>query len=189
MYQAQVLRKREEENYQNLDEFLTSLDLVLRIERADAYSLPRIAQLTQKTNQMNLTTRRYTEADIGAFIASDDRFVFAVSCDDKFGQNGIIGVLILESRDGDLCVDTFLLSCRVIGRNIEAAMLAFVAEFARARGGKRIIGKFFPTEKNRPAADMYEKMGFEKRDETTFVADPQAPTLVTPPYIRVSVED
>jgi FkbH-like protein len=186
MYREQTVRKEQQSRYANLDEFLESLQIEVQISPASDFSIPRIAQLTQKTNQMNATTRRYTEADVAAMASSRDRFVFGISAKDKFGDSGIIGVFILALERGECRIDTFLLSCRVIGRNIEAAMLAFILEFAKARGATAVLGEFLPTAKNAPAADLFPKHGFKKRTDTMFEADVEAHRVHAPGYIRVS---
>lgn len=188
MYQAQIARGEAEQSYGNVEDFLESLELEVAIDAAVPYSVPRIAQLTQKTNQMNLTTRRYTEADINAMIGDPDKFVFSVSSTDRFGDNGIVGVVILEADRNECRVDTFLLSCRVIGRRIENAMMAFVADFAKDNGARTLIGEFVPTAKNAPAMGMYEGFGFEPLDETRFSADLERWTLSAPSHIRVVLD-
>jgi FkbH-like protein len=171
MYQAQVARKQFETIYQSLDDFLANLEMEVFIERASNFTIPRISQLTQKTNQMNLTTRRYTDADIQSFVDAPDQHVFCVGAKDRFGDNGIIGVFILCFDKNTCRIDTFLLSCRVISRHIEDAMIAYIAEFAEKQGADVIIGEYLPTRKNKPAAEMYSGFGFEALDEARFKAD------------------
>jgi FkbH-like protein len=187
MYQAQAERRRDETQYSNLDDFLRSLDVGVAIEAATAFSVPRIAQLTQKTNQMNMTTRRYSEAEIRAFTTDPSAAVFAVSSNDRFGDNGIIGVLILRFSAGACTIDTFLLSCRVIGRGIEQAMMAFIAEFCSARGIYSLVAEFFTTAKNQPAAGFYERCGLQRTGDTEFAADLRNLPLKRPAHIRVDV--
>ena len=161
----------------------------MEISKAEPFSVPRIAQLTQKTNQMNLTTRRYTEAEIVDTIADPARNAFSIAARDKFGDNGIIGVIILE-LDGSKCrIDTFLLSCRVIGRKIEDAVMAFIADFAQRHGAKHLIGEFFPTAKNAPAAGMYEAMGFERLGDTQFRADLRMHDFASPSFIALKTAE
>lgn len=185
MYRAQAARAEHAKSYADLDDFLASLDIQVEISGAEPFSVPRIAQLTQKTNQMNLTTRRYTEAEIIDTIDDPSRAAFSIAARDKFGDNGIIGVVILEFDGSDCRIDTFLLSCRVIGRKIEDAMMAFIADFAERRGAKRLIGEFFPTPKNAPAASMYDGMGFERLAETRFSADLSEHQFASPPFIAL----
>ncbi len=184
MYRTQIFRKESEASFANLDDFLKSLEMEVTIEPATSFSVPRIAQLTQKTNQLNLTTRRYTEANIQLFMKSLDSHVFSVTAKDRFGDHGIIGVMILKQQDGRYLIDTFLLSCRVISRNIEDVMIAFIAEFVNRMDGTIVIGEFIPTNKNKPAAGMYEKFKFEKTNETFSQLDINEQLLPYPGYIK-----
>jgi len=186
MYQDQAVRREFEKSFDNLDEFLEGLNIEVKIEAATDFSVPRIAQLTQKTNQMNLTTRRYTESNIKAFVDGPDTYVFSVSSKDRFGDHGIIGVFILKINGEECFIDTFLLSCRVIGRNIEQSMIAFIADFARKRGIKTLIGEYIPTPKNRPAEDMYRTFQFERINETLFKANPKTQQFENPSYIKMT---
>lgn len=184
-YRAQAQRKEAEKGFENLHDFLKSLETEVGIAPAAAFTIPRIAQLTQKTNQMNLTTRRYTEADIVALVEDPAHFVFSVSSRDRFGDHGIIGVFILKI-DADSCfIDTFLLSCRVIGRGIEDSMAASIDGFARQHGLKKLKGEYIPTHRNKPAAGMYERLGFKKTSDTFFEIDLKESPLAPPSYIRL----
>jgi FkbH-like protein len=186
MYKEQVARKREQSQYTSLDEFLRSLAIEISIDPATSYSIPRIAQLTQKTNQMNTTTRRYTEAQVVDMVEGGRKSVFSVSARDKFGDSGIVGVFILDMAAPECRIDTFLLSCRVIGRNLEASMLRFIGDFARDNGATKLIGEFLPTAKNAPAAGMFPKLGFERRTETLFELDLTNGGVKAPDYIQVN---
>jgi FkbH-like protein len=128
-------------------------------------SLVRVAQLTQKTNQFNTTTRRYSEQQLTAMAASSDGHVYTVRVRDRFGDNGLVGVVITHDAAGSCEIDTFLLSCRVIGRTVETAILSFVAEQARVRGMKSLQGWFLPTKKNAPARDCYASHHFQVLEE------------------------
>jgi FkbH-like protein len=185
MYRAQAERRENEDRYSNLDEFLRSLEMEVAIDAATPFSIPRIAQLTQKTNQLNMTTRRYTEAQVGVFAADQERAVFSVSARDRFGDHGIIGVMILQFDKSDCLIDTFLLSCRVIGRGIEQAMTAFAADIGRARGARRVIGEFLPTAKNAPAAGIYQACGFVSISETQFERALGDAPLPYPSHVRL----
>lgn len=143
-----------------LEGFYRDLDMELEVVPVSAASLARAAQLTQKTNQFNVTTRRYTDADIARMAADPDWLTLTVTVRDRFGDNGIVG-LVLARRDGQaLDVDTFLLSCRVIGRTVETAMLALLCQAAARRGLGTIRGQVIPTAKNQPARDLFERHGF-----------------------------
>ena len=189
MYQIQTARKAQEERYSNLDDFLRSLEIVVRIEPATAFSIPRIAQLTQKTNQMNMTTRRYTEPQIQSFANDPNWSVYAVSSRDRFGDDGIIGVAMVRFPGEDCVIDTLLLSCRVIGRGIEQLIIAFVADAARSRGARRLVGEFFATAKNGPAAGVYAKCGFLPVDENQFQADLLETSFPYPGHLDLSASE
>src|SRR5207302_6883274 len=120
----------------------------------------RAAQLTQKTNQFNLTTRRYTEQEIEVLAASPDWSVWTLKVSDRFADNGLVGVAILRHRGESAEIDTLLMSCRVIGRTVETAFLAHLLRQAEARGASRVEGWFRPTKKNPPAANFYRQHGF-----------------------------
>jgi FkbH-like protein len=187
MYRAQAERRQYEEDFSgaNLEEFLHSLEMEATIEAATSYSIPRIAQLTQKTNQWNMTTRRYSEAQIQGFVGDPAWGVYSIAAKDRFGDHGIIGVLVLRFDGPDAMIDTFLLSCRVIGRGIENAMVAFVAETARERRAEGLAGEFLPTAKNAPASRFYEESGFEKVTETLYRVHLPDTDLPYPGYVRL----
>lgn len=158
----QQLRRGLQEHAASLEGFYCSLEMVATISAATAATIPRIAQLTQKTNQFNLTTRRYTEQRIQEMANDPEWGVYSISVRDKYGDNGLVSVAITHTL-GDFCeIDTFLLSCRVIGRTVETALLAFLAQTARKNGVRILRGAFIPTSKNAPAKDFYEKHHFVK---------------------------
>jgi FkbH-like protein len=144
----------------SLDEFLRSLATEVIIAPVDEDSLARTAQLTQKTNQFNTTTRRYTEAALSQRATDPGWLALTVRVRDRFGDNGIVGVMLGRQDAEVLDLDTFLLSCRVIGRKVETVMLAYVCGQAKARGLLRLRGQIIPTKKNEPARDLYERHGF-----------------------------
>jgi len=157
-YRAQAERRKLETSATSLAEFYRTLGMRARIGRADAFTIPRIAQLTQKTNQFNLTTRRYSEAEIWSASQNPDCAVWWLELTDRFGPNGLIGVLILRRQQQDTWgIDTFLLSCRVMGRTAEDAFLAVIA---REMGASGLIGEYRPTAKNAVARDLYPRLGF-----------------------------
>lgn len=188
MYQSQVKRKEFSSNFESLDDFLKGLEMEVSIEDATSFAIPRIAQLTQKTNQLNMTTRRYTEANIKSISDDPDRSVFSVSVKDRFGDNGVVGVFILVIEEKVCKIDTFLLSCRVISRHIEDVMIAFISEYASKKGIFTLIGEYIPTRKNKPASEIYSKFGFEKIDDTHFRADLKSRTYTYPSYIHINIK-
>jgi FkbH-like protein len=160
-YAAQRRRAEAERTATTKEDFYRSLQQEAEIMPVTPATLPRVAQLTQKTNQFNLTTRRYTEQQI-ATLAADTRWrVYSIRVTDRYSDNGLVGAAITHDRDDACEIDTFLMSCRVIGRTVETALLAHLADAAQARGIRRLEGRFLPTKKNAPAADFYRDHGFE----------------------------
>ena len=154
MYLEQRKRIELKNEVSNLDEFLKQMDIKIKIKKADNFVIPRISQLTLKTNQFNLTTKRYQNEDILGFSEDENKIVEGVEVSDKFGNNGITGVYIVEKTDEEWIIDTFLLSCRVMGRGVEDIMLGELIERARKENIKKIKGKFIPTVKNKPAENF-----------------------------------
>jgi len=145
----------------DITDYLKGLDMVVTIQRAQDSNIPRIAQLTQKTNQFNMTTRRYQEADIRDFAVDESFLVAAVDVKDKFGDNGITGVVIVKKNSGSWEIDTILLSCRVIGRRVEQVMLGYVLKKLKETKFKTLTAEFIPTAKNIPAINFYKENGFK----------------------------
>lgn len=171
----------------SLEEFYRSLDMVAEVGRVDALTIDRVAQLTQKTNQFNLTTRRYSEAQIAATAADPAARVLWLRLRDRFGDAGVVGVAITRTVGAVTEIDTLLLSCRVIGRTVEEALLAAVAGEARAAGATRLVGTFIPTPKNAPARDFYRDHGFSPLerdgDETRWERDLTSAPVQPPVWI------
>jgi len=150
------------------DDFLASLGLRVSVVEAGEAQIARVAQLTQKTNQFNLTTIRRTEKEIRDLVAAPDATVYAAGVSDRFGDYGIVGVAIVETGTGAWTIDTFLLSCRVLGRGVERAFLAAIASDAAAAGAPALRGRYEPTRKNGQVAGFFADHGF---DATTGEAD------------------
>lgn len=180
-YGAQAQRLELSEKLGNYDSYLESLDMTLAVSAFDDVGLPRIAQLINKSNQFNLTTRRYSEADVRK-MADDGTLTFQARLSDRFSDHGMIAVIIArlqESTDGegaDLRIDTWLQSCRVLERGVEAALMNLVMDEAARLGVRTVIGEYIRTARNGMVADFYPKLGFERLEETdtgaTFVAEP-----------------
>jgi FkbH-like protein len=144
-----------------MDGYYRSLEMRLTIRPADEPSLARIAQLTQKTNQFTLTTRRYTEVEIRALLEKpEEAEVLSIALRDRFGDFGLIGAAILRYRDKAAVIDSFLLSCRALGRGVEDAFLVHIAELAKRRGRDALIGEYLPSRKNGQTRDFYPRHGF-----------------------------
>jgi FkbH-like protein len=191
MYAAQKQRAGAEQNFQSKEDFFRFLEQEAELEPVSDLTLARVAQLTQKTNQFNLTTRRYTEPQIAEMAKQPEWHIFSIRARDRFGDHGLVGVAIAHD-EGEQCeVDTFLLSCRVIGRTVETALLAHLAESAAQRGRKRLVGWFLPTKKNAPARDFYQQHGFERQETngagSLWALDLKSSTLRCPDWIQRKV--
>ncbi len=165
MYSQQEKRIEFENKVGDFDEFLKQMNIEVKINEADNFTIPRISQLTLKTNQFNLTTKRYKEDEIILFSKDQNKIIECAEVKDKFGNNGITGVYIIEKGKNEWIIDTFLLSCRIIGRGVENCMLSQIIEKARKEKIKTIKGKFIPTQKNKPAEKFYEDFGFSLEDD------------------------
>ncbi|MFN9546078.1 MAG: HAD-IIIC family phosphatase [Cyanobacteriota bacterium] len=188
LYHGERKRRRLQAGSDSLADYLTSLQLVAEIRNVDAVDLPRIAQLTQKTNQFNLTSRRYSEADIAAFAADRHTRVYGMRLRDRIDDLGLIGAAILRFSDDEAHIDTFLLSCRALGRGAETALLAQVTRAARRLGASRIHGAYCPTARNGQVADFYSRHGFSDEANSAGVSSwtlHASVELAPPAYIRV----
>lgn len=146
----------------SLDDYHRSLGMTATFAPFDAVGGPRIAQLVNKSNQFNLTTRRYTEGDVAHFAADPSFYTLQARLSDVFGDNGMISVVIAAKGAQAWEIDSWLMSCRVLGRRMEEAVLAEIVEAARADGAQTLIGRFIPTDRNMMVARHYEKLGFAK---------------------------
>ena len=167
MYQANAQRATAMAKIGNLDDYLASLDMVCTIRPFDSLGRARIAQLINKSNQFNLTTRRYTEGQVAQMQDDPDRFTMQVRLVDRFGDNGMISVVVFDRNGPDggadtWHCDTWLMSCRVLGRRVEEAVLAHIAQAAREAGAGYLTGDWLPTAKNKLVEKHFEKLGFSK---------------------------
>ncbi len=170
-YKANAERSSFAADAADLQGYLRGLDMKLVWSRFDAPGLARIVQLINKTNQFNLTTRRYAEQEVVDIMQASDAFGLQFRLIDRFGDNGMISVVIGRRQGEDVALDTWLMSCRVLGRQVEEATLGLVAEAARSLGARRLIGVFKPTAKNAMVREHYGKLGFTldacKADESS----------------------
>ena len=164
MYAQQRQRKQFENTVSNLDQFLKQMDIKVKIKQSNGFLIPRISQLTLKTNQFNLTTRRYQEEEIRKFSKDENFEVGCAQVLDKFGDNGITGAYIVKKNETNWILDTFLLSCRVMGRGVEDAMLSHILKDAKNNGIEEFKAEFIPTLKNKPAENFLSDFGFRKHD-------------------------
>ncbi len=189
LYQAQTRRGELRRSSRSLEEYYQGLDMVAEIEPLSALALGRAHDLIQKTNQLNMTVRRHSESALEEMAADPDTGVFTLKLADRFGDNGIVGLAIVRCQDATAVVDSFLLSCRVIGRTVETAFFAFLADWARDRGARRLLGEYVATSRNRPAVELYQQHGFERvesaGDRDFWQLDLSAVSFAWPPYIRL----
>ncbi|HET7849013.1 MAG TPA: HAD-IIIC family phosphatase [Pseudolabrys sp.] len=157
-YRANAARKKLAQSF-DLDGYLAELGIECNIRVNSGNDLVRAAQMTQKTNQFNLTTRRYTVADLARFVESNEHAVLMLDYRDRFGDEGSVGLAIVDLGQGQ--IDTFLASCRVIGRKVEDQLLDKAIQLCRGRGFNRIVGEYIPTRKNEIVASFYEDHGFK----------------------------
>lgn len=149
----------------DLGSYLLSLNMEITFQPFDAMGRSRIAQLMSKSNQFNLTTHRYTEEDVAAMQANPNYFTLQVRLSDLFGDNGMVSVVICRGLNKDLLeIDTWLMSCRVLGRSVEQAVLQELVTYGRGHGFSRLIGRYIPTEKNALVANHYQTLGFKHTD-------------------------
>ncbi|HVC89177.1 MAG TPA: HAD-IIIC family phosphatase [Acidobacteriaceae bacterium] len=159
-YKAQTQRAELERNATSRDQFLASMNIVCSFQSALEAPLARSVQLLAKTNQFNLTTHRYSAAKVEEFASLPGGQAVVVRVRDRFGDSGVVGLALARTLDATCVMDSLLLSCRVIGRGIETALLAQIAERAIRSGARRLLGEYIPTKKNSPCATFYEDHGF-----------------------------
>ncbi len=165
MYRANNARKQEENLYTDYDEYLRSLNMKGTIKAFEPVYMSRIAQLTNKSNQFNLTTRRYSQTEIESVAADKERITLYGKLEDKFGDNGVVS-LVIGRKDGDrLHIELWLMSCRVLKRNMEFAMMDELVRKCREERISRIIGYYYPTAKNAMVKEFYALQGFTKVSE------------------------
>ena len=165
-YAGNAQRSAQQAKFANYGEYLDSLEMTAEIDTFSPVYLERIAQLTNKTNQFNVTTRRYTLAEMESVAASPEYVPLYGKLTDKFGDNGLISIVVGHKEGTTLKLDLWLMSCRVLKRDMEFAMLDAVVSRARAMGVTHLNGTYLPTKKNGMVADLYEKLGFTRESST-----------------------
>ncbi|AKK72822.1 hypothetical protein OK18_09470 [Chryseobacterium gallinarum] len=164
-YQVEAQRVIALESFTNVEDFLKSMNMVSDVQAFNSFSKPRVSQLTQRSNQFNLRTIRYTEQDIENLMSSDDHHTISFTLEDKYGDNGLICVIVLEKKNEEtLFIDTWLMSCRVLKRGMEDFTLNTIVDIAQKNGYKYIVGEYLPTAKNQMVKDHYEKLGFTEQE-------------------------
>jgi FkbH-like protein len=161
-YREEAQRELTKTHFTNINEYLISLGMEIRLERFNAFNLPRIAQLMQRSNQFNLMTRRYGEAACEAMMSDPSIAPLTVKLADKFGDYGLISVVILKNAGSDLEIDEYLMSCRVLQRGVESFTMNNIFSYAARQGAKRVTGHYLPTKKNDMVKGFFKSFGFEK---------------------------
>lgn len=183
MYAAERERRASFERVGSLDDWLKTLDITVEAADVSAANIKRAAQLFNKTNQMNLSTRRLTERELLEWATDPARRLWAITVADRFGTSGLTGIVAIEVEGENARLTDFLLSCRVMGRRVEETMLYLAESHARAAGARAIVAEFVPTDRNRPCREFFEGTGMRLAGDNLFVRDldgaPQPPECVT----------
>lgn len=170
LYQAEFERTKLMMSFESIDGYLESLEMIGEAKPFDESKCSRIAQLTQRSNQFNLHTVRYTDADILSIVNDPNYVTLYYTLRDKFGDHGLVGVVIMKKKnEEELFIDTWLMSCRVLKRGMEEYIVNCFMHEAKERGFKRVYGEYIPTAKNVTVKDIYKIMGFEEISENSYV--------------------
>lgn len=165
LYHLEAKRTEAQKSFTSEDDFLSDLTMTSIVQSFTKFNYPRIAQLTQRSNQFNLRTIRYTEEDIKRIAESDEFKTFSFNLKDKFGDYGLIGIIILKkefaSDKRSLFIDTFIMSCRVLKRTMENFIINELVSYARENNFEKIIGEYIPTKKNEIVKNLYKELGFK----------------------------
>lgn len=160
LYQQEAERASYQRIYKNEADYLAGLGMTATIKPLDAFTVPRAAQLSQRSNQFNLRTVRYTEAEVLALASTPDYFPFTVSLTDKFGDYGIISFVVLKKEGEALFIENWMMSCRVLKRGVEETVLNGIVAIAKEAGCNTVVGEYLPTAKNGLVKDHYQNLGF-----------------------------
>lgn len=191
-YQTETLREESKSEFGNIEAYLESLNLEMYIYQDSKIHIDRMAQLTQKTNQFNLTTKRYTVSDIDSFVSSTEYLTVAFEIKDRFGGFGITGCSVSKISNDEAFIDTFLMSCRVLGRNVEFRFLDEIMVTLMELGVVKVKASYSRTNKNNQVVDFYDKAGFKVANKTNDKIDysislnEYTPTNIN--YIKVKYE-
>ncbi|HKQ71154.1 MAG TPA: hypothetical protein VJT73_17535, partial [Polyangiaceae bacterium] len=175
MYADERKRDQAQKQVGSIAEWLKSLDLKVRVEPVGPANLARATQLLNKTNQLNLTTRRMTEPELLEWSKDPLRSFWTVSVSDRFGDAGLTGLVGIEVEGDAVRIVDYVLSCRVMGRKVEETMAHLAVEAARARGASSVVATFLPTAKNKPCLTFWRSSGFANVDDREFRWDAREP--------------
>ncbi len=160
LYTAERKREALRVDVGSIDDWLRSLNIVVHVSPVNANNLARTTQLLNKTNQLNLSTRRFTEAELTAWLASSEHELWTVSVSDRFGDAGLTAIVSVDYEADLANVSDFVLSCRVMGRKVEETLLHLAVSAARRRGLSRVRARYLPTKKNNPTLEFFQRSGF-----------------------------
>jgi FkbH-like protein len=188
-YKANAQRADAQRTFANMDEYIRWLEMELTVADVNDLTLARAAQMTQKTNQFNLTTHRYTDTELRGKLTSGSR-IFTLSVRDRLGDSGITGLCIVDLVDETAHIDSLLLSCRILGKQIEEAFLSHILNHLKNRGIQTVHALYIPTEKNVQAKDFYDRQGFRKmaedEDGTRYKMDMSIHDFEINPYLKIA---
>ena len=171
-YRSEAGRVQLQQTFSSYDEYLQNLGMVAVAAPFDPFHYPRIAQLTQRSNQFNLRTIRHTEADVEALAQDPEHLTLYFTLKDRFGDHGLISVVVLDRQeDGVLFISQWLMSCRVLKRGMEEFIINRIMKTAREQGYRRVVGEYLPTPKNAMVAELYGRLGFQPEGAGLFSAD------------------
>lgn len=186
MYKANLQRDHLKKSTISIENFYYSLDMVANVGEIEDLNISRIAQMTQKTNQFNLRTQRYTEGDIKKFIQKPNNKVYFLSLADKYGDNGIVGTAIIQITNEVAFIDSFIFSCRALGRTAETALLNHIIADVSMDGLKKLIGEYVPTKKNIPCRDFYKNHLFNQEINNNWAIDIANYKVKPLPWIKIN---
>ena len=169
MYPAERHRQEAKAQVGSINEWLRTLNLTVQVQALSQANVARATQLLNKTNQMNLATRRLTEAELSSWAACEHRAVLAFSVDDRFGNSGLTGIIGLEQDCGLVRLVDFVLSCRVMGRRVEETMLHVAVTWAHRRAAVSLTAQYLPTAKNKPCLEFFRRSGLAEEEGSVFV--------------------
>jgi FkbH-like protein len=190
MYKQNQLRKEEQRKVQNIGDFLSSLEMIAEVDVLNKGNIQRVVQLIQKTNQFNVTTRRHSEQFISNLINDNNWLTYIVRLKDKYGDNGIVLVILVNVTNGQAIIDTFLMSCRVIGRTLERTVMKLLLKDLAKRGVKSLTSEFIPTAKNKLVENLFPDLGFKLLEEVNGTCTYETSTTILneddPSYIKTN---
>ena len=169
LIQMEVSRRELEQKYSNPHEFLSSLNMTATISKFTSFNTPRVAQLSERSNQYNLRTLRYTESDVLRISKDGNYDGIAIHLRDKFGDHGLISVVTACQDGTSLFIENWFMSCRVLKRGVEHVVIDKLVSIAQSRGCQSIVGEYIPTKKNALVQDHYEQLGFQKTSDNRWI--------------------